>query len=138
MHLLYCHLFGERFENNRLCCRQFHDTFSTQLEIENVVSCLHALEPGSQVVVYTDCQALCHTILHRRTRLEERDFCSKKGRMLQCKTLYQQLFGFMDTLHITWIKVKGHSAARDKTSPQDILFNLVDSAARKYCRAFHA
>ena len=73
MHLLYCHLFGERFENNRLCCRQFHDTFSTQLEIENVVSCLHALEPGSQVVVYTDCQALCHTILHRRTRLEERE-----------------------------------------------------------------
>lgn len=114
----------------------FHKTTCSRLEIEAIIWALTTLkkkqEPFS-IKLYTDCKTAVD-LPHRRHRLEQRNFHSKRtGLALNNSDLYIQFFALMDDLVPEIVFIPGHQPKEQ----QDIsaqLFALVDKTTRKTLR----
>lgn len=117
--------------------KRFEHTSSTQLELYTALWALGSLEAvnlsGVRVILYTDSQNLVH-LPERRERLERNQYCNKKGQPLKNAEAYQAFYKLMDDIQFDLIKVKGHKSQSQKNK-MDLLFTLVDQAARNAVRA---
>ena len=112
---------------------RFEATSSTKLELQTLLHAFDLLPVNvKKLEVYTDSQNII-SLFKRRRRLEENDFHSKEGRVLNNAELYRQFFGLIDQLHCEFIKVKGHKKTNQKDDIERI-FTLVDRASRNALR----
>jgi len=115
--------------------KKFLDTSSTKLELEVL---LWALDDctlmDKEITVYTDCQNILG-LESRREKLESNDYKSSKGKLLNNHELYKEFYKKIDTLHCTFIKVKGHKPSKQKDLIDD-LFTLVDKGSRNALREY--
>jgi len=117
------------FLQTQLQLRRFEATSSTQLELQNLISALEAVRgKATHFLIYTDSQHIIR-LLARRSRLEENNYFSKKGKRLKQADLYQAFYRLIDQLSCDFVKLKGHQASHQKETI-DQIFTLVDKAAR--------
>lgn len=118
---------------NKVEVVRFEHTSSTKLELQTLLYAFGHL-PGSigQLEIYSDSQNIV-SLLKRRKRLEENNFYSKDGRLLNNSKLYRDFFMKIDSLHCDFFKVKGHKKTMKKDKI-DRIFTLVDRASRKELR----
>lgn len=113
--------------------RRFENTSSTKLELEILLWALGEVEiSASRIVLYTDSQNLT-TLKGRRTRLEQNDYLSGKGKLLANHALYKEFFKLSDKLDFDLVKVRGHKPSSGKDETEKI-FALVDRASRSALR----
>jgi ribonuclease HI len=118
---------------DRIKIKKFSNTSSTKLELQTMIWALNDLGDHIQkVVVYTDSQNIVG-LPARRAAMEEADYHSKKGKLLNHNELYREFFKIMDNLDCEFVKVEGHQANKNKED-YDKIFMLVDRAARKASR----
>lgn len=119
---------------SRIETKRFENTSSTKLELQTLLWALGKIEDTNQKVsVYTDSQNITQ-LLKRRIRLEQNNFISKKGELLNNYELYKEFYDKIDGLDCNFIKVRGHQPTRNKNQIERI-FTLVDRASRKALRA---
>jgi ribonuclease HI len=111
--------------------KRFEHTASSQLELETLIWALQLLQPPS-VTIYTDSQTIIG-LPARRARFEERNYRTRQNKPVKHAELYRAFFGLTDQIHCTFVKVKGHRPAHQKTDI-DRLFTVVDRAARQALR----
>lgn len=117
----------------RIKIKKFSNTSSTKLELQTLIWALTDIDDHIQkVVVYTDSQNIVG-LPARRAALEEADYHSKKGKLLNHHELYRAFFKIMDNLDYEFVKVEGHQPSRNKDI-NDKIFSMVDCAARKASR----
>lgn len=91
---------------------------------------LQTLEIADQeICIYTDSQYLAG-LPHRKSKLLLAGLTSKKNLPLPNADVIHQLFGYLDTLSLTFIKVKSH----EKFSGQENYNREVDKLSRKIVR----
>ncbi|MEO0508796.1 MAG: RNase H family protein [Verrucomicrobiota bacterium] len=111
--------------------KEFHDTSSTQLEIRTLLWALDELEVSS-LKVYTDSLNIIG-LPERRNRLEQSEYLSKNGKLLNNHHLYREFYIKSDQFNLELIKVKGHSPGPGHTNIESI-FSQVDRASRRELR----
>lgn len=117
------------FLQTQIQLRRFEATSSTQLELQNLIGALEEVkDKATSFIIYTDSQHIIR-LLERRSRLEENNYFSKKGKRLKQADLYQAFYRLTDQLTCEFVKIKGHQASRHKEEI-DQVFTLVDKAAR--------
>ncbi|MGM0580542.1 MAG: ribonuclease HI [Bacteroidota bacterium] len=125
--------FSEIDLRERIIINKFSNTSSTKLELQTLIWAFGKLEDSTRkVVVYTDSQNIVGLPARRKT-LEEADYHSKKGKLLNHHELYRAFFKITDNLDCEFVKVEGHQASKNKND-YDKIFTLVDRAARKASR----
>lgn len=118
--------------------KRFEDTSSTKLELQTLLWALGEAElelnnnTNQDIEVYTDCQNIIG-LENRREKLEKNDYHSSTGRLMNNHILYKEFFIKLDSLNISFIKVKGHKKTSLKDDIDNI-FNLVDKASRNALR----
>lgn len=113
--------------------KKFTNTSSTKLELQTLLWALGELEDISKIiVVYTDSQNIIG-LPSRRKALEENDYHSGKGKLLNHHELYREFFKITDQMNCEFVKVQGHQPGKGKDD-YDQFFTLVDRAARKASR----
>ncbi len=91
---------------------------------------LQTLESADQeICIYTDSQYLAG-LPHRRSKLLLAGLTTKKNLILPNADLIHQLLGYLDTLSLTFIKVRSH----EKFSGQENYNREVDKLSRKIVR----
>ncbi|MDX2479208.1 MAG: ribonuclease H [Desulfuromusa sp.] len=114
--------------------KRFAQTSSTKLELQTLLWALSDIQPAvCELTIYTDSQNIID-LPTRRARLEQNDYCSKKGRRLNNFLLYQEFYRLTDQLDCKFVKVRGHLPVYQKDAI-DRFFALVDKAARIALRA---
>lgn len=83
---------------------------------------------------FSDSQTLCQLVLQRRQKLEAANFCNKQGELLRHASLYKEVFRLCDQHDVRITKIKGHKSKKDMNSKDDVIFSLIDMAARQYMR----
>ena len=117
----------------RVRVKQFLETSSTKLELQTLLWALGEVQPsGSRVVIYTDSQNIVG-LPARREGLEQKEYRSSRGKLLNNHELYQEFFRLTNSLDYELVKVSGHLASQQKDNI-DRLFTLVDRASRKALR----
>ncbi|QKF73520.1 ribonuclease H family protein [Aliarcobacter faecis] len=120
--------------------KKFENTSSTKLELQSFLWALEELEKEKKdisnflIEVYTDCQNII-SLQNRKERLENNNYHSKNGKLINNYDLYKEFFDKTDKLNITFIKVKGHKKTALKNEIDNI-FNLVDKASRSALRVY--
>lgn len=114
--------------------KRFEDTSSTKLELQTLLWALDEIQIdlSTYIEVYTDCKNIIG-LENRRKKLEENDYKSSKGKLMNNHELYKLFFEKLDSLNLSFIKVKGHKKTSLKDDIDDI-FNLVDKASRNALR----
>lgn len=112
--------------------KQFEDTSSSKLELQTMLWALNELQ-ASRIIAFSDSQNLIQ-LPTRRQRLEKQDYCSKSGRPLNQKALYEEFYQITDRIDLEVRKVKGHLPGREQ-DPLQKIFALVDKASRSALRA---
>ena len=113
--------------------KRFENTSSTKIELQILLHALKKLEGSfEKIVVYSDSQNI-FSLIARRQRLEQNNFCSKANRRIGNADLYIEFFSIADKWNIEFIKVKGHKSSKDKNNIERI-FTLVDRASRRALR----
>lgn len=113
--------------------KRFDNTSSTKLELQTLLWALSEIEANYQkVIIYTDSQNITQ-LLERRQRLEQNEFRSKKGVLLNNHELYKEFYRLVDSLDCEIIKVQGHQPTKNKNEIERV-FALVDKASRKALR----
>jgi ribonuclease HI len=113
--------------------QRFEQTSSTRLELQTLLWALGEIQTtGCKLAIYSDSQNII-SLPARRKRLEQDDFRSKLNRQLNHSQLYQDFYHLTDHLICDFIKVRGHQAAQQKNTIEQI-FALVDRASRKALR----
>lgn len=114
--------------------KEFNDTSSTKLELQTLLWALDEIKSDSSffIEIYTDCQNIIG-LKDRRKRLEENDYKSSKGKLMNNHDLYKRFFELVDKLNLNFTKVKGHKKSHLKDEIDNI-FNLVDKASRNALR----
>ena len=124
---------SEHHLKDRIKIKKFSNTSSTKLELQTLIWALNDLDDHiEKVVIYTDSQNIVG-LPARRAALEETDYHSKKGKLLNHHELYRSFFKITDDLDCEFVKVEGHQANKNKDD-YDKIFTLVDRAARKASR----
>jgi len=109
--------------------RRFENTSSAKLELQTLLWALSDIQAmRSKVTVYTDSQNIIG-LLRRRVRLEQKDYRSKKNKLLNNHKLYQEFYRITDQLDCEFVKVRGHRVSNQKDDI-DKVFTLVDRASR--------
>ncbi|SMG13523.1 RNase H [Marivirga sericea] len=122
--------------HQKIQIKQFENTSSTKLELQTLIWALGKLESiPEKLIVYTDSQNII-SLKDRRKGMEEKNFYSAKGRLLNHHELYREVFLLTDQLNCEFVKVKGHQAGLTKNETEKI-FTLVDRAARKASRSLN-
>ena len=112
---------------------RFEETTSTKLELQMLLHAFDTVPKSTErLEVYTDSQNII-SLLKRRRRLEDNNFHSNGGRLLNNAALYREFFRLIDQLHCEFIKVKGHKKTNQKDAVERI-FTLVDRASRNALR----
>jgi len=110
--------------------KRFKNTSSTKLELQTLLWALGELQEfKGRIVVYTDSQNIVG-LLGRRERLEQNNYRSSKGKLLNNYELYQEFYRITDQMDCEFVKVRGHLVSKKKDEI-DNLFTLVDRASRK-------
>lgn len=113
--------------------KQFVDTSSTKLELQTLLWALSEIS-ATEVVSYTDSQNIVG-LNSRRKKIEANDYYAKNGKLLNNHELYKQFYKITDNLNISFSKTRGHTPTMKK-SDIDLIFSLVDRAARNALRAY--
>ena len=113
--------------------KKFHQTSSTQLEVETLLWALEDISVESTLTIYTDCQNILG-LASRREGFEKNDYHTKTGKLLKHAELYKKFFVVTDRVDCEFVKVKGHKKSHLKDEI-DRLFTLVDKASRDALRA---
>ncbi len=122
-------------DNVKVKC--FEQTSSTKLELQTLlwaVAEVIAAANGSDFILtaYTDSQNIIG-LPKRRTRLEQRNYCSSKNKQLNNYALYQEFYRLTSVLNCEFVKVLAHQPSHQKNGI-DKLFALVDQASRSALR----
>ena len=118
---------------DRVKVRRFEHTSSTRLELQTLLWALGEIPASVSILtVYTDCQNIMG-LFARRERFERNNYTSGKNRRLNNADLYQEFFRMTDSIHCTFVKVRGHQVSHAKDSI-DKLFTMVDRACRSALR----
>jgi ribonuclease HI len=126
--------FSEINLKDKVVIQKFVGTSSTKLELQTFIWAIEELLGSAQkVVIYTDSQNMIDLPSRRKT-LEENDFQSKKGKLLNHHELYRAFFKITDKMNCEFVKVKGHQPSKNKENYEQV-FTMVDRAARKASRA---
>jgi ribonuclease HI len=126
--------FSQNNLKEKIVIQKFVDTSSTKLELQTFIWAIEELVGSAQkVVIYTDSQNIIG-LLGRRKTLEENDFHSKNGKLLNHHELYRAFFKITDKMNCEFVKVKGHQSSKNKEDYERV-FTMVDRAARKASRA---
>ena len=113
--------------------KRFEATTAARLELSALLWALAEVGDGAiNATVYTDSQTIVG-LLDRRSRLEQSDFKSKSGRLLNHHDLYRSFYAARDRWQFTVVKLEGHMRANDASHLQQI-FARVDQAARRALR----
>jgi len=113
--------------------KQFEDTSSTKLELQNLLWALNDVNIlGSKVIIYTDSQNII-SLQSRREKLERKNYRSSQNKRLNNYELYQEFYKIIDKFDCTFVKVQGHKKSSQKDDI-DRLFTLVDRASRETLR----
>ncbi len=113
--------------------KRFENTSSTKLELQTLLWALSEISTKvRKVIIYTDSQNITQ-LLGRRQRLEQNNFCSKKGILLKNAELYKDFYQQIDAFNYEIIKVRGHQPGKNKNEIERV-FTLVDKASRKALR----
>ena len=113
--------------------KRFENTTSTRLELQVLLWILGELKDvGVKLIIHTDSQNILG-LIKRRSRLEQNDFHSKAGKLLNNSDLYREFYDLIDQLDCRLVKVKGHKLSEDKDGT-DLFFTLVDRASREALR----
>ncbi|NQV32380.1 MAG: ribonuclease H, partial [Phycisphaeraceae bacterium] len=113
--------------------KRFVDTSSTRLELQTLLWALSVVS-APEIISYTDSQNIVGLHL-RRQKLEENDYYSKNGKLLNNHELYRQFYKATDHLNIKLHQVRGHTPSSRKNNI-DKMFSLVDRASRNALRAY--
>jgi ribonuclease HI len=114
--------------------RRFAPTSSTRLELQTLLWALRDIRfSEGKVTVYTDSQNIVG-LPGRRERLEQNDYRSARGRLLNNYDLYKEFYSLIDQLDCQFVKVRGHLPSQYKDEIER-LFSLVDRASRQALRA---
>lgn len=113
--------------------KRFENTSSTKLELQTLLWALNEItDVENTICIYTDSQNIVE-LVKRRQRLEQNEFCSKKGVLLHNHELYKEFYQLIDTLHCEILKVQGHKPSRNRSKIEQV-FTLVDKFSRKALR----
>ena len=114
--------------------KRFENTSSTKLELQTLLWALDQImdKENNNIEVYTDCQNIIG-LQNRRDKLEKNHFCSSSKKLIANHELYKDFYKKLDSLNLTFIKVKGHkkNSLKDEI---DNIFNLVDRVSRNALR----
>ena len=114
--------------------KRFENTSSTKLELQTLLWALDQImdKENNNIEVYTDCQNIIG-LENRRDKLEKNHFCSSSKKLIANHELYKDFYKKLDSLNLTFIKVKGHkkNSLKDEI---DNIFNLVDRVSRNALR----
>jgi len=117
--------------------KQFVDTSSTKLELQNLLWALKEVAIlGRKVTIYTDSQNSI-SLLDRREKLEKNNYYSSKNKRLNNYELYQAFYETIDKFECQFVKIKGHKKSSQKNDI-DKIFALVDKASRQALRRAEA
>lgn len=112
---------------------RFEETSSTKLELQTLLYAFATVpEAVEKLEIYSDSQNIL-SLLQRRKRLEQNNFCSNGNKPLNNAELYRDFFRMIDRFHCDIIKVKGHRKMSQKDEIERI-FTLVDRASRNALR----
>lgn len=117
---------------SRVKVQRFENTSSTKLELQTLLWALEKVEANRQIITYTDSQNIIQ-LLERRKRLEQNNFYSNKGELLNNHKLYKEFYQRIDKINCEFVKVKGHQPTQKKDEIERV-FSLVDKASRKALR----
>lgn len=126
---------GLSLDELRSCVKvkRFEQTSSTKLELQTLLWALSEIPAaGGKLMIYTDSQNIIG-LPARRERLEQNDYRSSNGRLLNNYQLYREFYRMTDQLDCELIKVQGHRQSKQKTAV-DQMFTLVDRASRQALR----
>lgn len=113
--------------------RRFTETSSSKLEIQTLIWALsEVLNFNGKITVYTDSQTIVG-LADRRFRLQNNNYHSKSGRLINNSDLYREFFAITDQINCEFLKIKGHKKTGLKDNI-DRLFTLVDRGARNAVR----
>lgn len=122
----------------QIIVKQYASKKSTAAEIYTIIDALIYIKNSygtkQQIIIYTDCQSLCHLLGARGSYLKKNNFMTKTGKILQNTELYKTFFAIADQLQIQAIKVKGHHAKHNTLSIQEKIFVVIDQFCRKQLR----
>jgi len=113
--------------------KRFEQTSSTQLELRTLLWALTNLR-GKSITAYTDSQNIL-SLLRRKDHLTLNNFCSKSGKAIKNKELYQLFFNTIASMDIEFHWLNGHKPSKQKDT-LDHLFTLVDRASRNALRSY--
>jgi ribonuclease HI len=120
--------------NAKLNLLKIREVNNIRAEIRSVITSLQDLKKDSNILLYTDCQAICG-LISRRSKLEQSNFISKsKNQALANADLYKEFFSIYDKYNLTLHWVKGHSAGKNLSRVQKT-FSYLDKQVRKMLRA---
>ena len=117
--------------------KRFEKTSSTKLELQTLLWALNetiVFAKGRDITlsIYTDSQNIIG-LPRRRTKLEQNNYLSSKGKRLNNYELYKEFYRLTSSIKCELFKVIGHQASHKKDK-MDRLFDLVDRASRRALR----
>ena len=115
--------------SSQIKVKRFTQTSSTKLELQTLLWALDDIQPATRkLTIYSDSQNIID-LPARRSRLEQNDYCTKRGKRLNNFLLYQEFYRLTDQRDCQFVKVSGHLPINQKNDI-DRCFTLVDKAAR--------
>jgi len=123
----------ENYSSEDVVIVSYTDTSSTKMELQTLLNAFRSLDfEFSQLIVCTDSQNIIN-LEKRREKLEANNFLNKNGCELANTRLYREFFAFVDSMNCSFMKIKGHSAMRNKNTIAKC-FAMVDKLSRKKMR----
>ncbi len=125
---------------NRVSYEIYKSKKSTWSEIKTVIHALQSLQKqfdqrNQKIEIYTDCQSLCDLLGRRKEKLEENNFITSRGSLLQNAELYKELYLITNKFQVIIFKVKGHQAKSNTMVWQEKIFTILDKLSRKKLRS---
>lgn len=124
---------GQEPLTSNIKMKQFADTSSTKLELQTLLWALSEIS-APEVISYTDSQNIVG-LVSRRKKIEGNAYYAKNGKLLNNHELYRQFYQLTDNLNISFHQIRGHTPSTKK-SHAELIFSLVDRAARSALRAY--
>ncbi|QKF94326.1 ribonuclease H [Fadolivirus algeromassiliense] len=109
---------------NDICYLDLNSNSSTLAELETIKYILSKYCTDNNIYLYTDCSNIIN-LYNKRTY-------SKSHKHAE---LYKILLDYINNNNINIIKVKGHSKKSDRLTIEEVIFSVVDKAARKRLRS---
>lgn len=122
-------------EDNAMQTMLLINTNNTRAEIIGLIHLIHLvnkLPNNSTYIIYTDCLSVIDRI-KKRGKLQNKNFCNRKGQSLANADIYQELFSILKE-NIKIIHIDGH-LPKNKRNNDNKIFSEIDIAVRRKLRA---